>query len=207
MTLAIYPDTGYEIPLKVNYLDLRERAEAACNTVRFLEDNGLLVSPNDEDNDIASTLLTSYARDVEGTSKLVTHSRTAELTPACLVQTNMILKEFGQLVAVHANEVRNLVVNKLILETESPDGRLRIKALELLGRMTDIGLFTDKKEITVTHQNTSQLRERLKEKLQSMRQNADGVYEVEAGAVNEVEAGAVNEVEAGEEEAGARNPQ
>jgi hypothetical protein len=117
----------------------------------------------------------------------------------------MILKEFGQLVAVHANEVRNLVVNKLILETESPDGRLRIKALELLGRMTDIGLFTDKKEITVTHQNTSQLRERLKEKLQSMRQNADGVYE----AVNEVEAGeeAVNEVEAGEEEAGARNPQ
>jgi hypothetical protein len=108
----------------------------------------------------------------------VSHSRTADLTPACLVQTHLILKEFGQLVATHAAEVRNLVVNKLILETDNDDARIRVKALELLGRMTEIGLFTERKEVVVTHQNATQLREKLKERLQGMRQNAEGVYEV-----------------------------
>lgn len=175
---AILPETGYEIPPGINYLDLRNRAEAACNTVKLLEENGLLVRASDEDKDVASSILTAYAKDIEATSKAVTHSRTAELTPACLVQTHMILKEFGQLVATHAAEVRNLVVNKLILETENDDARIRVKALELLGRMTDIGLFTERKEVVVTHQNASQLREKLKERLQGMRQNVEGVYEI-----------------------------
>jgi hypothetical protein len=177
-TIPLLPETGYEIPPGINYLDLRDRAEAACNTVKLLEENGLLVNSNDEDNDVASALLTAYAKDVEATSKTVSHSRTADLTPACLVQTHMILKEFGQLVATHAAEVRNLVVNKLILETDNDDARIRVKALELLGRMTEIGLFTERKEVVVTHQNATQLREKLKERLQGMRQNAEGVYEV-----------------------------
>ena len=44
--------------------------------------------------------------------------------------------------------------------------------------MTDIGLFTDRKEITVTHQNADELREKLREKLEVLKKNADGVYEV-----------------------------
>ena len=44
--------------------------------------------------------------------------------------------------------------------------------------MTDVGLFTERKEITVTHQNADELRERLREKLEVLKQNADGVYEV-----------------------------
>jgi hypothetical protein len=101
------------------------------------------------------------------------------MTPAVLLQTNDILKEFGQLVATHAAEIRNTVTNKLILETENPDARIRIRALELLGKMTDVGLFTDRKEITVTHQTADELREKLREKLTVLKQNAEGVYEAE----------------------------
>ena len=43
MTLHITPEIGIsaEIPSNSNYLDLRERAEAACNTATMLAEHGL----------------------------------------------------------------------------------------------------------------------------------------------------------------------
>lgn len=187
MALSLTPEFGIEIPEGASYMDLRARAQAACNTIRELEDHGLLVAPTDEDKDVASILLTSYAKDVEKTSKAVTNSRTATMTPASLVQTHTILKEFGQIVATHAAEIRHTVVNKLVNETENPDARIRIRALELLGRMTDVGLFTDRKEITVTHQNADDLREQLRKKLETLKKNAEGVYETED--IEDIESG------------------
>ena len=178
MAIALTPEFGIEIPDDVSYMDLRERAEAACNTIFELEKHGLDASPDDEANDVASTLLTAYAENIEKTSNTITSNRFSELTPAAIVQTNAIVKEFGQVVAAHAAEIRNTVINKLVLETENADARIRIRALELLGKMTDVGLFTERKEITVTHQNADELRERLREKLEVLKQNADGVYEV-----------------------------
>ena len=178
MAIALTPEFGIEIPDGISYMDLRQRAEAACNTIKQLEEHGLDATPDDIDNDVAATLLASYAEDIEKTSKADTNSRMSELTPAALRQTDAVLREFGHVVAKHAAEIRHTVVNKLILETENPDGRLRIRALELLGKMTDVGLFTERKEITVTHQNADELREKLRAKLEIMKQNADGVYEV-----------------------------
>jgi hypothetical protein len=180
MALALTPEFGIEIPDNVPYMDLKERVEAACRTINELQEHGLDIDePDDVDKDVAATLAAAYAADVEPTSKELSHSRTASMTPAALLQTNDILKEFGQLVATHAAEIRNTVTNKLILETENPDPRIRIRALELLGKMTDVGLFTDRKEITVTHQTADELREKLREKLTVLKQNAEGVYEAE----------------------------
>ena len=38
-------------------------------------------------------------------------------------------------------------------------------ALELLGKISDVGLFAEKTEVTITHQTTDDLKERLREKL------------------------------------------
>ena len=181
MAIALTPEFGIEIPENYSYMDLKERVEAACRTINELETHGLEVDVDDLDdidNNVAAMLVTSYAKDVERTSKTLSHSRTATLTPAVLVQTHAILKEFGQLVATHAAQIRNTVTNKLILETENPDARIRIRALELLGKMTDVGLFTDRKEITVTHQSADELREKLRAKLETLKKNADGLYEI-----------------------------
>ena len=45
---------------------------------------------------------------------------------------------------------------------------MRIRALELLGKISDVGLFTDRSEVLVTHQSTDELRAKLKEKLQRL---------------------------------------
>jgi len=68
----------------------------------------------------------------------------------------------------HAVEVRHLVTNKLLEESQNPDPRIRIRALELLGKVSDVGLFSEKHEVTVTHQTTDDLRHKLREKLQKL---------------------------------------
>jgi predicted nucleotide-binding protein (sugar kinase/HSP70/actin superfamily) len=78
------------------------------------------------------------------------------------------LKEFGQSVVQSATHIRHLVTNKLLLETENPDAKVRIRALELLGKMSDVSLFAEKSEITVTHQSTDDLRSKLREKLERL---------------------------------------
>lgn len=180
MAMALTPEFGIEIPDNVSYIDLKERVEAACKTINELQEHGLEFDDIDEiGKDTAATLAAAYASEVESTSKELTEHRTAKMPPAVIIETGNILKEFGELVATHAAEIRNTVTNKLILETENPDARIRIRALELLGKMTDVGLFTDRKEITVTHQTADELREKLREKLVVLKQNAEGVYEAE----------------------------
>tara|TARA_R100001510_G_scaffold55141_1_gene58664 strand:+ start:707 stop:1297 length:591 start_codon:yes stop_codon:yes gene_type:complete len=168
MTLLIEPEIGVPYAPNEPYMDLKIRAEAACNTVQELSAHGLEVKPDKEDQDIASKLSMAYAEDPEKTSKKVTNKRAATLTPASLVLTSNILQEFGQSVANSAMQVRHMVTNKLILETDNPDPRVRIRALELLGKISDVGLFSDKTEVTVTHKTTDELRESLRAKLSKL---------------------------------------
>ena len=92
MAVALVPEIGIEIPENLSYMDLRKRAEAACNTINQLEKHGLEVPPPSEiEKDVAATLLNSYAENAEKTSKAVTNSRISSMTPASLVQTHEIL--------------------------------------------------------------------------------------------------------------------
>ena len=62
-------------------------------------------------------------------------------------------------------QLRHLVTNKLIIESENPDARTRMRALELLGKISDVGLFAEKSEVTITHQTTDDIKDRLRSKL------------------------------------------
>jgi hypothetical protein len=48
-------------------------------------------------------------------------------------------------------EIRTFVVNKLLLEADAGDSKNRMRALELLGKVGEVGLFVEKKE--VVHKN------------------------------------------------------
>ncbi len=165
MVLRIEPEVGVPVNPDASYDDLKEYTEAAANTVKELSEHGLEIEPTKEDKDVAAKLTQAYAKDSEKTSKKVTLRKAATLTPASLVLTNSILTEFGQLVAENAAQIRHMVTNKLILETDNPDPRVRIRALELLGKISDVGLFAEKSEVTVTHQSTEDLRLKLRSKL------------------------------------------
>ena len=168
MSILVEPELGVAIPEELPPMDLKKRTDAAAETAKELADHGVNLEPTKEDEDIAARLVTAYADDPENTSKKVTTKRAATLTPASLVLTNNILQEFGHSVVESALQVRHLVTNKLIDETENPDPRVRIRALELLGKISDVGLFAEKSEVTITHQSTDDLRARLRENLQKL---------------------------------------
>jgi len=168
MTVMLDPEIGVPLPPNIPYIDLRERAAAACATAILLSEHGLDIEPNREDKDVAASLTLQYAQDPENTSKQVTSKKAAKLTPASLILTDSILQEFGHSVAESSAQIRYLVTNKLLLESENPDAKIRIRALELLGKISDVGLFSDKSEVTITHQSTDDLRAKLRQKLEKL---------------------------------------
>ena len=168
MTITVEPELGIEFSPNLPPVDLKTRTKHAAETAKELEKHGLNLEPTKEDKDIAAKLTVAYADNPETTSKKVTTKKASTLTPASLVLTNNILKEFGQSDVESATHIRHLVTNKLLLETENPDPKVRIRALELLGKMSDVSLFAEKSEVTVTHQSTDDLREKLRAKLNKL---------------------------------------
>ena len=161
MVWSVHPELGIPIPADTPWVDLKEREQYACNTAQKLSEHGLETDQTKEDKEVAAKLVISYASDPEKTSKKVTEKKVATLTPASLLMTNSILQEFGQSVVDSAVQIRHMVTNKLVLETDNPDPRVRIRALELLGKISDVGLFAEKSEVTITHQSTEELKNKL----------------------------------------------
>jgi hypothetical protein len=64
--------------------------------------------------------------------------------------------------------LRHYVTNRLIIESENPDARIRMRALEMLGKVSDVGLFTERTEITVNNRSTVDLENTLKDKLRKL---------------------------------------
>lgn len=141
---------------------------AAAGTARLLAEAGLEIVFNDEVLDDAAATARQAARDPTALQTRSAIKTITKKTPAALILTEEILKNYGHKIVEEASQVRHMVVNKLIQETENPDARIRVKALELLGKVSDVGLFTEKQEITITHQTSDDLRDRLRRKLQKM---------------------------------------
>jgi hypothetical protein len=86
-------------------------------------------------------------------------------SPGTVVHLKALLSEYDKQVIESASQLRTYITNKLIYETASSDPRIRIKALELLGKISDVGLFTEKAEITLRHRPTEELEQMLRERL------------------------------------------
>ena len=64
-----------------------------------------------------------------------------------------------------AESLRSMSVAKIVKETDHPDARIRLKALELLGKVTEVALFTDRISIKNEDVTDEELDARIKEKL------------------------------------------
>lgn len=163
--LEITPEVGIPLPLpsKEKFGDLRDRIEAACNTASLLKSQGADYGELTEaDKEEAAEVVQAYAKGQTSARPV------AKMTPEAVIYTKSILDEYGHRTAESATQIRHLVTTKLIQETENADPRIRMKALELLGKVSDVGLFTDKTEVTVTHQTSDELKSKLKSKLEKL---------------------------------------
>lgn len=164
--LNVEPDLAIPFPEDNPVLsNFRERAEAACRTAQLLE---IDLTPDEDDMAVAETLAYEVAKNEEKVNKIVNSKKASTLKPATYHQVNAILKEFSTKVVDNALQIRLLVTNKLLLESENPDPKVRIRALELLGKITDVGLFTEKSEVTINHRSNQELVDSLRAKIHKL---------------------------------------
>lgn len=64
-----------------------------------------------------------------------------------------------------AEQLRSMSVSKIVKETDHPDARIRLKALEMLGKVTEVALFTERVAIKNEEISDEELDARIKEKL------------------------------------------
>jgi hypothetical protein len=64
-----------------------------------------------------------------------------------------------------AESLRSMSVAKIVKETDHPDARIRLKALELLGKVTEVALFTERLSVKSEDVTDEELDARIKEKL------------------------------------------
>jgi hypothetical protein len=149
------PDIDTDIPYAgypPTFEDLQARINAAFNSLAEIADD---IEVTDDDIATAHSIFTG------------TQQPTATIlsSPGTVVHIKAILDEYDKVVVQSAVQLRTYVTNKLIVDSTNADPRIRIKCYELLGKISDVGLFTDKTEITMRHRPTEELEQLLRERL------------------------------------------
>jgi hypothetical protein len=172
-----------------------EELEIAAATVEMQEAMGafdatLELSPDDQDRE--KRLLDEVVKKQK--SKNLTLPNTA-FAAAAFLQT------YGRQLAFDAAAARSAITNKLMEIANCGETKYELKALELLGKHSDIGLFTDRSEITVNYKDPESLENAIKERVKRLL-NAEVIDVLPLGRDldEELEAFKVGYEEAGEEE-------
>jgi len=158
MPIIATPEIGIPLPFDTTpeeIEDFREKAHALFETVQELIKQGATVQITEEEK--------AKSHEIMATQKL---PPAKELTPGTIINLEAILSEWDQEVLDVHRRLRNYVTNKLLSESIHDDPRQRMKALENLGRIGGVGLFSDKIEVNVTHRTVDDIERELAKTLE-----------------------------------------
>lgn len=108
----------------------------------------------------------SFANLVTGQPPQNTQQALANLkTPAAVQHLVGMLTAYDWEFVEQAKELRGYAVAQILEEVKHPDARIRLKALDMLGRVTEVALFTERVEVKKTEMSDVELEARIKDKL------------------------------------------
>lgn len=153
--------------------------DATCNdllaaqirTADWLEELGV---PSDEELDerlqrqSAREAFTDLALDTDATEEEQKAAIIRVKTPEAVRHLVGMLSAYDWEFVEQARELRGYVVAKIIEDTKHPDARIRLKALHMLGNVTEVAAFTERVEVRKVDMNEAELNERLQEKLRAL---------------------------------------
>ena len=167
--VKIDPTDEYPVPYDTSDEELdafADRLASVANTAELLEGLGAPVETTKgslkEEADLIDKALAQQT---------ITPLKTS--LPAALGAA-AFLRAYGQSRALDIDQVRAALTNKLLEIADCGEVKYELKAIELLGKHSDIGLFTERSEITVKHTNPDSLEEAIKERVKRLL-NADVV--------------------------------
>ena len=95
----------------------------------------------------------------------INHQLTQIKTPEAVRHLVTMLSAYDWEFVEQAKQLRGMAVAKILEETNHPDARVRLKALDMLGRVTEVALFTERIEIRKTDLTDEEIDRKLKDKL------------------------------------------
>lgn len=144
----------------------QEILNAQVKTTQWLEELGV-----PDDNAVLAEAQANAARKVftslataaplEQAKAQLTQLKTPEAVRHLVTMLSAYDWEFVE----QAKQLRGMAVAKILEETNHPDARIRLKALDMLGRVTEVGLFTEKIEVKKPDMTDAELDQRIKDKL------------------------------------------
>lgn len=164
--LNIEPTAEHPIPFDLSDEQPKTHADSvaiAVNTVDFIEQLDGCIDYDNKSLEQAGKLITGTEK--AATPKTVSVSGQAKAA-------SVLIKQFDFQAFSDQIQARNFITNKLITLADSGDPKVELKALELLGKHSDIGLFTERSEITIHHTTSSSLENSIKERIKRL-MNAD----------------------------------
>ena len=135
----------------------------AANTAELLEALGAPIEVDADTLEKEKKLLAAVMKDQS--------TRNLTSLPAAIGAASFI-RAYGQSLAADITQVRSALTNKLLEIADCGDTKYELRAIELLGKHSDIGLFTDRSEININYNTPESLEAAIKERVKRLL-NAD----------------------------------
>lgn len=140
--------------------------DAKVNTVEWLKGLGAADTETVVNQAEVQAARASFTNLISSAPAEITHEHLTQIkTPAAVQHLVGMLTAYDWEFVHQARELRGYTVAKLLEECENPNANIRLKALGLLGKVTEVGLFTDKIEVKKTDLTDEEIDRKLKEKL------------------------------------------
>jgi|GEM_PF-3183337 len=167
MTTEIHVSPELTVPIPVDLTpqeakSLYEQAKAAFNTAEFLYSNGLKLRPDKKEDQAAQREAAKQATGSPDAQRRPFNAKTA-------LWLNDLLDKYNNAVVEDTIRLKTYVTTRLVEESDpvslGQKAGDRLRALESLGRLTQLGMFADKLEVNVSHKSTDELKQELAKKL------------------------------------------
>jgi hypothetical protein len=173
MPIVATPELGIPFPFDTTpeeIEDFRDKAHAYFLTVQELISRGASAEITDADKRQSHQIM---ADGKMPPAKVV--------TSGALINLEAVLSEWDHEVLDATRKLRNYVTNKLIMESTDPDPKQRMRALENLGKLSNVGLFSERVDVTVTHRTVTDIETELRKTLELYGGNVVDVVAKEKG--------------------------
>jgi hypothetical protein len=167
MTIQIQPVDNVPIPKNLGDefgATLQDNARIAATTAAVMTELGMPFEMTEEDTKLAHDLFKQVDKQKHKNSP-------DQYNPPSLYQGNVavklsaLLNEYDQRVVLDATQARTYITNRLLEISSCGDARYELKAIELLGKLSDVGAFTEKSEVTITHRTSEDLKTAIADKI------------------------------------------
>ena len=170
MHIPVEPNLDKPIPLLAqpqNGKTYEARLKIAGNTAMLLRELGIEETLTPEEDAKAKEMIAKL-KPAESKNSDPTPEEKALKNVGVALKIGGYLNEYEKQIVADKIQVRTVVVNRLMEISQDEDNKTALKALELLGKASD--LFTERSEITITHKTSDELKVAIKERIAQLMQ-------------------------------------